>query len=307
VSSLSSFRVAAADAPRDTPSAIDVDRDAAPPGRIEFGFDSGAPLAGWGASLATRLVDRPITLTGDDGVATHPVRRRETLVVGGALALGSSVVIDARLPIAHQIGDRLAATGDATALDRYVAGDIRAGARIHVAGDSPSVFVRGELSLPSGDDSNFAGEASWSLAWSLIGRAAFADRVVAAVSGGVRLRGAEVLVGDRVVGNELFGSFGVAVAIPPIRPLWCVDDQVRLTAELTGIVGDKVAGKVGPSPATASIGIVTQPLPDLAFGLRVGAGLDDQIGSPRAFAMLELAYRGSGSLIPAIAVEPDDE
>ena len=51
---------AAAEKQRETPAAIDVDRDGAPPGRIELGFDVGAPVEGYGLSVAGRLTEQPI-------------------------------------------------------------------------------------------------------------------------------------------------------------------------------------------------------------------------------------------------------
>ena len=275
-----------ADTPRDAPAAIEVDRDDSPPARGELGFDGGAPLPTWGLSLATSWLERPITID-----ATEPVHRRQTLALGGALALGTSTVIDARLGLSHQIGDRLRAFGDSSALDRYALGDLHLGARIRVVGDARrAAFVRSDLTLPTGDDGDFAGEASWSLAWRLVGRVTLPGDVVLAATAGIRLRGIEVLVGDRLVGDELAGAVGVAVPLPPICPLWCVRDQVKLTAELAGVLGDDVGGDSGPSPVEARLGLVTRPQPWLEFAARVGSGLADQIGSPRVRAMLELAY-----------------
>ena len=74
-------RPARADMPRDTPAAIEVDRDAAPAGRVGFGFDGGEPVDAWGASVAVGWVDRPIRLGsgvfGGGSPASDPVRRRD--------------------------------------------------------------------------------------------------------------------------------------------------------------------------------------------------------------------------------------
>jgi hypothetical protein len=79
---------ARADMPRDTP--IEVDRDATPAGRVGFGFDGGEPVDVWGASIALGWIKQPIHLgAGTFGVGspvTQPVRRRETLSLGGATA-----------------------------------------------------------------------------------------------------------------------------------------------------------------------------------------------------------------------------
>jgi hypothetical protein len=293
-----------ADTPLDEPSQIEVDRSETPVGRTEFGFDGGAPVEGWGATFGAGWLERPITFRAPDDTTTQPVRRRETLSIGGALALGTAVVVDGRFAIGHQIGDRLSALGDGAALERYVLGDLRIGARARVAGSDDAVFLRADLTLPSGNEQQFSGEPSWSVAWRLIGRATLPQGIVVAANAGIRFRGREVLVGDRLVGNEFIGAAGVAVPIPPIRPLWCVADQVKLTAELTGVLGDDVGTGRGPSPVEARAGLVTRPLPSVTIGVRVGAGLADQIGAPQFRATIEVTYQGAWKLIPP--AEPDD-
>ncbi|MGE0545463.1 MAG: hypothetical protein AB7O24_09980 [Kofleriaceae bacterium] len=296
--------VASADTPRNTPAAIEIDRDSGPAGRGELGFDSGAPVVGWAVSIAASWFERAITLRGPGG-SSDPVRRRQTVALAGALALGPSVVVDARFPLSHQVGDRLAITGDARPLDRWVPGDLHVGARIRLFQlPHASAFVRGELSFPTGDDRNFAGEPSWTGTWNLIGRLQLPYGIVAAATAGIRLRGAEVLIADRVVGNELLGAAGFAIPVPPIRPLWCVADQVKVTGEVVGVLGDDVGERRGPSPIEARAGIVTLPWPSLAVAVRVGAGLRDQIGAPAWRAMVELTYRGSWQLMAASPHEP---
>jgi len=298
-------RLASADTPVSTPAAIDVDREAAPAGRTEHGFDSGAPVEGWGASITFGWLDQPITLRTTD-TESQPVARRATLAFGGAVALGDAAVVDARLPLAHQTGDRLAILGEPRALDRWVPGDLRLGGRVRVAGnDDRAALIRAELSLPTGDDRDFAGDSSWTLAWSLIGRLTLPRGIVVAGAAGIRIRGDEVLIADRLVGDELHGGVGISVPIPPVRPLWCVAEQVKLTGEIVGILGDNVAGKRGPSPAEARIGLVTKPVSAITLGVRIGVGLGDQIGAPRWRATFELTYQGTDRLIPR-ATAPDD-
>ena len=285
--------VARADTVVMRPEAIEVDRDVPPPGRVEFGFDGGAPVGAWALGAQVGYVDTPLVLR-DGALAVTPVRHRETLALGGALSIGPDVVVDARVPLAHQVGERVQQLGDDSPLDRWVIGDITIGARLRVAGDDArAVFLRGQLYLPTGDDFQFAGDARWSGSWLLIGRATVAPGVVVAATGGIRIRAAEVQVGDRLVGDELVLGGGVAAAIPPIAGLWCVPEQLRATGEVVGVVGDRVGGQRGPSPVEARIGIVGAPRPDLAIGVRAGIGLDDQVGAPRFRAMLELAWHGA--------------
>ena len=270
-----------ADKPLDRPEAIEVDRADTPAGRTELGFDGGAPLEGWGATLSTGWLERPIAF-GD----LHPVRRREVLVVGGALALGPSIVIDARLGAAHQIGDRLGTR----ALDNWVSTDLRLGARVHVVGDAArSAFVRVDASLPTGDDGDFAGEASWSLAWRLIGRITVPAGIVVAASAGIRLRGQEVVIGDRLVGDEGVVAIGMVVPLPAVAPLWCAEG-VKLTGELVAILGNDVGVGKGPSPVEARLGVVTRPTREITIGVRAGTGINDEIGAPKYRATVELSY-----------------
>jgi hypothetical protein len=290
---------AMADSPRDAPAAIEVDREAAPPGRAELGFDAGAPVLGWAASVSFGLLEEPVKLYSVSDGTSRPVARRETLALGAALGLGESAVLDVRMPLARQTGDRLSLFGDQRALDRYVPGDLRIGGRLRVV-TTPHVdaLLRAELTLPTGDDHDFAGEASWSLAWSMIGRFKLGAGIVVGAAGGIRLRGKEVMFADTIVGDELHGGVGIAIPIHPIHPLWCVADQVKLTFEMVGVLGDEVGGTSGPSPAEARIGIVTRPREAFTIGVRVGAGIGDQIGAPAYRATLELTYHGSERLIP---------
>ncbi|MDQ3334337.1 MAG: hypothetical protein M4D80_04185 [Myxococcota bacterium] len=273
---------ASADKPIDRPQAIDVDRGDTPAGRTELGFDGGAPVTGFGITLATTWLEEPIAF-GD----IRPVRRRETVMLGGAIALGTSIVLDAQVAAAHQIGERL---GDGTDLDRWVATDPRVGARIHVVGNAMrAAFVRVDLALPTGDDGDFAGDASWALAWRLIGRIRLGTVTLAATAG-IRLRGQEVIVGDRLVGDEGIFGVGAIVQLPALRPLWC-EEGMKLTAEVTGILGNDVGMGQGPSPVEARVGVVARPSGSVTIGVRAGRGLTEEIGAPSSRVTVELTYQ----------------
>jgi hypothetical protein len=305
---------ARADRPRDTPAAIEVDRDATPAGRIGFGFDGGEPVDAWGVSVAASLVARPIELApgafGGGSPPTRPVRRRETVTVGGALAVGDRVVLDGALRVSHQVGDRLRAAGNPDPLARYVVHDVRLGGRIRVAGDRDrAALLRADLTLPSGNAEQFAGDASWTAAWRLIGRITLPYQVVLAGGAGIRLHGAEVAIGDRLIGDELFAAVGVAVPLTAVG-LGGIAEHVALTGELAGALGDHVGMQAAPSPLEARLGLTVQPVPALAIGARIGVGLDEQIGAPSFRALIELAWtpRRARPAAPAISPpDPDDE
>jgi hypothetical protein len=283
-----------ADRPRDTPTAIEVDRDAAPGGRVGLGFDDGAPVDAWGVSIAASWIDRPIELGADafggGSPRTRPVRRRETLAFGGALAFGERIAIDLLLRGSHQVGDRLTAAGNPDRLARWVFQDVRIGGRIRIVGDRErTALVRAELTLPTGDDRQFAGDARWTAAWSLIGRAVVAHDIAIAGTAGIRLHGAEVAVGDRLIGDALFGAAGASV---PLRALGLTGaaERVAVTGELIGALGDHVGDLAGPSPIEARIGAIAQLSPELSVGAHAGFALGDQIGAPRFRALLEVAW-----------------
>ena len=283
--------VAHADTPVDRPQAFEVDREQPPPGRAELGFDSGAPVEGWAASVQLGYLDRPFRLHTTQ-IETFPVERRQTVALGGAVALGSRLVLDARLPLAHQTGDRMQGLGDERPLDRWVIGDLGIGARVRVTrGQESALFVRGHATLGTGDDRDHAGEARYTLAWMVIGRVALPHGVVLAATGGVRIRKAEVIVADRLLGDELFAGVGATYVLPAWRGLWCDANRVRVTAEVVGVLGNYVDGVLGPSPAEARVGMISEIRPWLAVAGRIGKGIDDHIGAPRLRAMLELVYR----------------
>lgn len=286
--------VAHADGPIHRPEAFEVDREAPPPGQAEFSFDGGAPVEGWALSAQLGFLDRPMRLHTVK-VKIFPVEQRETLALGGAIALGPSIVLDARMPIAHQTGDRYQGLGDDQPLDRWVAGDLGVGLRLRLMHrERYAAFVRGQATFGTGNDYEFAGEARFTAAWMLIGRVTLPEGIVVAATGGVRFRGREVEVADRLLGDELFGAVGASYALPAIRGLYCDANHVRVTGELVGVLGNDVADRSGASPAEVRVGVVSDIRPWLAVAVRAGKGIDDQIGAPRFRAMLEVVYRGAG-------------
>ncbi len=273
------------------PEATDVDRDDSPPARGELGFDGGAPLGDWGVQATLGFLDRPITLTTANGVTTEPVSTRETLGLGGGIAVGDSAVVNLRVGFAHQAGDRFIGLGDDHPLETWVPLDARVGARVRVMeGEHASVFLRGELTAPVGDERDFAGDAGWSGTWDVIARAALPGGVIVAASGGVRLRGKQTTIANVRIGDEATGALGIVVPVPPLCHLWC-KDQVAVTGEVVAILGDSEPSGNGPSPAEARVGVVSRPRPWLEVAARVGFGLDDQIGSPEWRAVLAVTWR----------------
>lgn len=284
--------VAHADAPIDRPTGFEVDREAPPSGQAELSFDGGGPVAGWAVGAQVGYLNQPFNLH-TSRLEVVPVRHRQTLALGGALAIGPAIIVDARLPMSHQTGDRMQGLGDDRPLDAWVLGDLGVGARLRLAQrEHYAAFVRGQLTFGTGDDFELAGDVNFSAAWMLIGRATPVAGLVIAGTAGVRFRGAEVIVADRLLGDELFGALGATYQLPAIPGLYCDANQVRVTGELVGALGNDVADKRGPSPLEGKIGLISRIRPWWAVAARVSTGLNDQIGAARLRAMLELVYVG---------------
>lgn len=282
---------ARAQTPLTRPEAIDVDRDPTPPGQAELGFDGGAPIGNWALGVELGFLEHPIRFH-TVGIKTYPVLRRETAVLGGALALGDSVIVDARMPLAHQVGQRLQYLGDQRSLDAWVPEDLTLGARVHVMTRGPvAVFVRGEITLPTGDDYDFAGSPNWSAAWMGIARVTLPADIMLAATGGIRLRGREVIVADQLVGDELMWAVGGTIGIPPLLPLWCKPEQLKASLEVVGIAGDRVNHMTGPSPIEGRIGVVGRIRPEYGIAVRAGTHLDDAVGAPAFRLSIDLVYQ----------------
>jgi hypothetical protein len=296
---------ARADTPVMRPEAIEVDRDTTPPGQAELSFDGGAPIGTWAAGVTLGYLERPLELH-TLATSAYPVDHRETAVVGGAVALGDRLIIDARLPFEHQIGARLEGLGDSMPLQRFALGDLEIGARFHVVDASPvAVFVRGVVELPTGDDHDFAGDAGWSAEGLGIARVELPHAIVIAGTGGFHLRSKEVQVADGVlVGDELVWGIGATVGIPPLWSWWCKPDQLRAALEFDGVVGDRVEPSHGPSPAEVKAGFIGRVRPSYAIAVRAGTHLNDQVGAPEFRATIDLVYQADPDRKPTPKAEP---
>jgi hypothetical protein len=298
-----------ADTPVVRPEAIEVDRDTTPPGQAELSFDDGASIGAWAVGLTLGYLERPIefhTLVS----SSYPVGHRETATLGGAFALGDRVIVDARLPFDHQIGTRLQGLGDNTPLQRFALGDMNVGVRVRIADVEPiGVYVRGDLTLPTGDDYDFAGDAGWSATWLGIVRASLPHTIMIAGTAGFHLRSREIQVENELVGDELVWGIGATVGIPPLCSWWCKPEQLRASLELDGVVGDRVTASHGPSPAEVKVGLIGRVRPSYAIAVRVGTHLNDQVGAPEFRATVDLVYQADPDRKPkpnVAAPEVDD-
>ena len=301
---------ARADTPTDAPTAIDVERWTATATSWWAGLED-PRVVGLGHlafGLTASGITSPIRLTaaaGDDLGA--PVSRRVALLASAAYGVTESVEIDASFPIYLQDGDRLAALGDPRGLRPLTRGDLRVGGKYQVVDRAilRAAFAA-DIVLPTGDDQHYAGEASWVLHWRALA-ALRLGRFGVAIAAGVRIRGEEVLLAaDQVAGNEVVAGVAIAYTLPPISRVYCDWTQLRLIAEVDGVVGDTVGEVRGPSPFEARAGIRGRIWRGWTVGVIGGRGLTDEVGAPSWRAVIEVSWRDEPRTdIPRAPREPD--
>jgi hypothetical protein len=253
--------------------------------------DADVPAAGrWVVTGSTWIASRPIVLralsTGAE--STEPVRLRWGQEVAVARGLGARYLVGLAVPAALQWGDRLAGIGLSEApLARAVLGDLRLHGRARVVGapGAPGLAaaVAVALTVPTGDDGDFAGEAGAVLAWGL--RAGYRTGDVAITGGaGLRLRTEEVVLLSpaRPHGNELTASLGAAVRLAPLGRQFGGGDRAWAMVEVEAALGDDAGkGARGPSPAEARIGVRADVAHCWSVALAGGGGFTrDEVGSP---------------------------
>jgi hypothetical protein len=256
-----------------------------------------APHLGWSFTLVSTLASRPLVIRRAGlrgGELSEPVALRLSTDLGGAIGWGGWLQVGLGLPIvAFQAGDRLAGLdlmepGAEAALAPVTVGDLRLHAKVAVRppprGYGPGAALALVVTLPTGDDGEFAGEegvvvegraiASW--------RAA---RFAAAINAGPRLRSARVRFfnPNMVLGHELAWGLAASARLPVARRL-----EPLALAEVAGGWG----GADGPSPAEARLGLRARVAAPWTLGLAGGLGMGDQraIGAPAWRVALELRY-----------------
>jgi len=287
--------VAIAETPTDAPAAIDVERWAATATGWWAGLDD-ARVVGFGhlaVGLTTSAIARPIGLTapnGDDLGA--PVAHRATVTVAAAYGVTDSVEVDLAAPLVIQGGDRLTAVGEPRALRRVTSGDVRVGAKIQlITGPRVTAALGATLTLPTGNEGHYAGEASWVADWHGLVMVR-SGPIALGIGVGVRLRGEEVALSpEQVAGNELTGAVALSWQVPTIPGVYCDWTQLRAIAELDGVLGDTVGGQRGPSPIEARLGVRGRIWRGWTVGVTAGRGLVGEVGSPRWRGVVEVSWR----------------
>lgn len=300
---IGSATVAAAQTAPASKPAFSVERFTPAPGSaLWIGVeDADVPAAGrWVVTSSTWIASRPIVLralsTGAE--STEPVRLRWGTEVAIARGLGARYLVGLAVPAALQWGDRLAGIGlSETPLQRAVLGDLRLHGRARVVGapGAPgfAAAVAVALTLPTGDDGDFAGEAGPVLAWGL--RAGYRTAAVALTGGaGLRLRTEEVVLLSpaRPHGNELTASLGAAVRLAPLGRQFGGGDRAWAMVEVEAALGDDAGkGARGPSPAEARLGVRADVAHCWSVALAGGGGFTpDEVGSPGYRFVAQLTF-----------------
>ncbi|MBE7451596.1 MAG: thrombospondin type 3 repeat-containing protein [Kofleriaceae bacterium] len=258
------------------------------------------PAMRWAVTTSWSLVGRPIVLrdvqTGR--LAREPVRLRWTTDVAVARGLGARYQLGVALPLAAQWGDRLQGIGlDERPLARFVPGDLRLSARARLVGPPGGrglgAAVALGVTLPTGDDHHFAGEAGWTLSWGV--RAGWrGERLELTGGAGLRVRTREVVLLSpaRPHGNELTASAGVAVRLDPVGRTLGGPDRAWALLEVEAALGDSpTRGVRGPSPGEARAGVRLQVHRCWSVALAAGGGFTpDEVGAPAWRAVAQLSF-----------------
>lgn len=264
----------------------------APGGALFVGVeDADVPAGGrWTVTSSLWLMSRPIVLralrTGEE--VSDPVALRLGQEVSVGRGLGDRWLVGLAAPTALQWGDRLTGIGLSEApLRHLVVGDLRLHVRARIVGapgaDGLAIAVAGALTVPTGAERHFAGEAGPVVAWSL--RGGYRDRDWAVTGGlGLRVRTEEVVLLSpaRPHGNELTAAAGAAWRFAALGRPFGADDRGWLLAEVEAVLGDDAGtGARGPSPAEARLGARVEVGHCWSVAVAGGGGFrPDEVGSP---------------------------
>ncbi len=263
--------------------AISIERLWLSPGPGGFvGAEGGELLAPgqWSLAVLATLMSNPVVLvdirTGE--VASEPVGLRLGYELAVARSVNSRLQLGLGFPVvAGQDGDRLARIGlSEETLAPLAFGDMRLHAKLRMQPDARAALAYGVslyVSLPTGDEGNFAGERGSVLSWTMLASYRWAGWRVAA-NLGLRLRTEEVILLSpaRPHGNEVIATVAAEYALPPE---WGI--PLGVLAELSQVEGD--GG--GASPGEVRGGVVAHLLRHARLKLIAGGGYTpNEVGAP---------------------------
>jgi hypothetical protein len=272
-------------------TAFSVERFTPPPGAGGFLVAEDAdvlPRWAWSVSVWGSLMRRPIVLrdiiVGDR--ETTPVDLRLGYDLSAAVGLGSRYQLGLSLPVvAAQSGDRLRGIDlDETGLEPIAFGDLRLAAKARLAGRPGAAgFGLGAslaVTVPTGDDDHFAGEAGAVVEWRLIGSYRHRRyRVAAQLGPRFRTERVVLLSPARPHDNELVGAVAGELIVPGLAL-----DRLSLVAEYAAVRGDAASAEGstrGPSPREARAGARLRTAAGWVLTGAIGFGTSPaEVGSP---------------------------
>ncbi len=242
------------------------------------------------AGAVGSLLSKPIILedVGGAGEVSVPVETRFTTDLLAAIGLGSRFQLGMALPLVlGQSGDRLTGLGfDERQLASFAVGDLRFHGKVRFGGHRRrglATAIAVTLSLPTGDEDHFAGEAGSTFGVALVG--GWRDRWWrVAVNVGARFRNEEVVLFDpaRPHTNELVTSLAAAVTIPriPAERLDATFELAKVFGDCKSKLGDECVVR-GYSPGEVRFGVRVRLSGHWAIVTGVGVGFTpDEVGSP---------------------------
>lgn len=258
---------------RPTPSGaqplITVERAAvAPKGTVSFGF--------FVEYAKNPLVSRRTALSSDPD---RPVSDRTALLIGAAYAPVPRLELGAVIPVLQQSGFEKSTGVDAA--DGTVLGDVALHAKYFVLSSAPlSLGASTSLSLPTGDDTQFAGSKSVTFhARGILEIDVGALQL--AGNGGVRIRPEEAVLINVHQGNEL--TYGLGIGYRATR-------AIQVVGELFGAVGLEEGASGAVSPLEAVGGVRYRVAREVAVIGGVGRGLLSGVGAPDVRVFLAMTW-----------------
>jgi hypothetical protein len=283
---------------------FDVDRLAPPPGpgvfvQVEDGdvADRGA----WSATASLSFEVRPLVVrhagTGEE--LSVPVETRTGLDLGVAYGVGHDAQLGLSIPVVvYQSGDRLRGLDlpDEGPLQAAALGDLRLSGKLNLVASEGGLGqawgVAATLRLPTGDETQFAGEAATMVEFHIIGSWR-SRRWGLAANVGPRFRSEEVdfLSPEVTLGNEIVYGAAGSVRLP-----WGPD--VDALAEVAGARGDE-----GVSPVEVRAGIRWRVAHGFTAGVVGGTSISgrDDVGAPVFRAVVDLRWE------PRPRLDSDDD
>ncbi|HEV3192235.1 MAG TPA: hypothetical protein VGY54_17105 [Polyangiaceae bacterium] len=264
-----------------------------------------------GFALVSTYLSRPIVLhlpsPGGPGADAYVINDQVNGTFLWSYGVADRLELDLALPITFgQGGAGLAPVSGGAGLHDTAVRDMRFGFAYafkpdpRLPGESqgrPRLAARLEVSAPTGDRDQFAGERSAVFSPSLAG-AFRSERFFIGAEGGLRLRPTTELLGARV-GSQIFGAAGAGIHLLPrgllsatleyweLLTLVGQDDVVRESGAYRSVPGQKLL-----APAEWLLSIRTEPLGrrDLSIQLGGGGGVWSNVTEPRFRFTLALRW-----------------